>query len=48
MEKAAFIEAIDMAPEIKPGRHTYLHEEQYRTLAKKILLEDERLNDILI
>ena len=48
MEKAAFMEAIDMAPEIKPGRHTYLHEEKYREIAKKLLCEDERLNDILI
>ena len=48
MEKAAFMDAIEMAPEIKPGRHTYLHEEKYRILAKKFLLEDERLNDILI
>ena len=48
MEKASFIEAIDMAPEIKPGRHTYLHEEKYRELAKKLLYEDERLNNILI
>ncbi len=48
MEKAAFIEAVDMAPGIKPSRHTYLHEEKYRELAKKLLHEDERLNDILV
>ena len=48
MEKASFEEAIDMAPEIKPGRHTYLHEEKYRVLAKKLLYEDERLKNILI
>ena len=35
--------AIDMAPSIKPHRHTYLHEEKYRELAKKILREDEVL-----
>ncbi len=32
--------AIDMAPHIKPNRHTYLHEEKYRELAKKVLRED--------
>ena len=48
MEKAAFIEAVDMAPGIKPSRHTYLYEEKYRELAKKLLHEDERLNDILV
>lgn len=35
--------AIDMAPTIKPHRHTYLHEEKYRELAKQILREDEML-----
>lgn len=38
--------AIDMAPSIKPFRHTYLHEEKYRTLAKQILAEDEVLKKI--
>ena len=33
-----FIKAIEMAPSIKPFRHTYLHEESYRKLAKKIVL----------
>ena len=32
-----YMRAIDMAPEIKPHRHTYLHEEQYRELAKNIM-----------
>lgn len=48
MKKSDFAEAIDMAPEIKPNRHTYLHEEKYREAAKKLLYEDERLNDILV
>ncbi|MCI8409643.1 MAG: iron-containing alcohol dehydrogenase family protein [Lachnospiraceae bacterium] len=39
-------QAIDMAPSIKPHRHTYLHEEKYRILAKQILREDEILNKI--
>lgn len=38
--------AIDLAPSIKPFRHTYLHEEQYRTLAKQLLHEDETLQRI--
>ena len=38
--------AIDMAPTIKPYRHTYLHEEKYRELAKKILREDEVLKRV--
>ncbi len=48
MEKAAFIEAIDMAPAIKPNRHTYLHEEKYRELAKTLVKEDGRLSEILV
>ena len=48
MEKASFAKAIDMAPEIKPNRHTYLHEEKYREAAKILLYEDKRLNEILI
>lgn len=38
--------AIDMAPQIKPHRHTYLHEEKYRELAKKVLYEDEVLKRV--
>lgn len=38
--------AIDLAPSVKPYRHTYLHEEKYRELAKKILTEDETLKQI--
>lgn len=36
-----YIKAVDMAPSIKPHRHTYLHEEEYREKAKDILLNDE-------
>lgn len=38
--------AIDMAPTIKPHRHTYLHEERYRELAKRLIREDETLKKI--
>ena len=39
-------QAIDLAPTIKPFRHTYLHEEKYRLQAKKLLHEDDRLKQI--
>lgn len=48
MKKSDFLKAIDMAPSIKPHRHTYLHEEKYRELAKKIVLEDEVLKGVLL
>ena len=47
MKKSDFLKAIDMAPSIKPHRHTYLHEEKYREAAKKLVLEDEVLNRVL-
>ena len=33
LKREDFENAIDMAPQIKPHRHTYLHEEKYRELA---------------
>lgn len=47
MKKKDFLKAIDMAPSIKPHRHTYLHEEQYREAAKKLVMEDELLDRVL-
>lgn len=41
-----YIKAIDLAPSIKPFRHTYLHEEQYRQKAKEIIMEDSTLKEI--
>ena len=38
--------AIDLAPSIKPFRHTYLHEKKYRVRAKELLKEDETLQRI--
>ena len=38
--------AIDLAPSVKPFRHTYLHEEKYRNLAKELLYEDETLKKV--
>ena len=46
LNREDYEKAIDMAPEIKPHRHTYLHEEQYRTLAKQFLREDEVLSRV--
>jgi glycerol-1-phosphate dehydrogenase [NAD(P)+] len=48
MKKEDFIKAIDLAPSIKPHRHTYLHEEKYRDMAKKVVMEDEILSRILV
>lgn len=47
MHRSDFMKAIDMAPSIKPYRHTYLHEERYRVEAKKIVAEDPVLWEIL-
>lgn len=47
MKKTDFLAAIDMAPSIKPHRHTYLHEEQCREAAKQLVTEDEILGRVL-
>lgn len=41
-----YLNAIDLAPSIKPFRHTYLHEEKYRSLAKEVLMTDPVLKRI--
>ena len=46
MNVSDYITAIDLAPSIKPFRHTYLHEEKYRELAKRTLNEDPILKRI--
>lgn len=38
--------AIDLAPSIKPYRYTYLHNEEYREQAKKVLREDAKLRKV--
>jgi glycerol-1-phosphate dehydrogenase [NAD(P)+] len=40
-------EAINLAPAIKPNRHTYIHIAEYRDKAVKLLYEDEILKRIL-
>lgn len=47
MKRDDFARAIDIAPIIKPGRHAYIQEEEYREKAKALLFEDERLKRIL-
>lgn len=41
-----FERAIDLAPSMKPFRHTYVHEESYRIRAKELLREDKMLQRI--
>lgn len=38
--------AIDLAPSIKPFRHTYLHEKMYREQAKELLYRDDTLKQL--
>ena len=47
LKREDYERAIDLAPSIKPYRHTYLHEEKYRERAKQLLREDEVLKRIL-
>ena len=46
LKREDYARAIDIAPSIKPHRHTYLHEKKYRELAKKGLYEDEVLKKV--
>ena len=48
MRRVDFEQAIDLAPSIKPSRHTYLHEQEYRDRAKEVLATDEKLKEILV
>ncbi len=48
LKREDYEKAIDLAPSIKPYRHTYLHEEKYRELAKQLLWEDEVLKKVFI
>lgn len=48
MRRADFIKAIEKAPSVKPFRHTYLHEEKYRTKAIEVLNTDKKLLDVLV
>lgn len=46
LNAADYEKAIDLAPSIKPFRHTYLHEEKYREKAKDLLYHEETLKRI--
>lgn len=46
LDRDEFMRAIDIAPSIKPYRHTYIHEEQYRQKAKEILVTDPEFEKI--
>ncbi|MDR3594993.1 iron-containing alcohol dehydrogenase family protein [Clostridium sp.] len=48
MRKEDFKKAIDISPSIKPNRYTYIHVDENRVFAKKIVDEDEILRYILI
>lgn len=48
MKSEDFEKAIDIAPTIKPNRHTYIHIEEHREHARKLLKEDAILKEILI
>ena len=48
MKREDFKKAIDLAPEIKSSRYTYIHVKENQELAKKIVDTDEILNYILI
>lgn len=48
IKKEDFKKAIDIAPSIKPNRYTFIHIKENRELAKKIIDEDEILNQILV
>lgn len=47
LNAADFEEAIDLAPSIKPNRYTFIHIEDNRQKAKKLLKENEILRKIL-
>ena len=46
LKREDYEQAIELAPSIKPSRHTYLHEEKYRQLAREILRGDEMLKKV--
>lgn len=48
MKKNDFAEAIKIAPSVKPYRYTYLHNDEYREQALRILETDDVLNRVLI
>jgi glycerol-1-phosphate dehydrogenase [NAD(P)+] len=47
LKRSEFEQAIELAPDIKPNRYTYIHLKENREKAKRLLKEDEILNRIL-
>lgn len=48
MKASDFARAIDLAPSIKAQRYTYIHVEENRLLAKRLLHEDPWLQKVLV
>lgn len=48
LKKADFVKAIELAPQIKPERGTYIHDENYRIKAIEVVQTNEILNKILV
>lgn len=46
LDPGDYVKAIDMAPAIKPNRMTYIHIQENREKAKKVIYEDSVLADI--
>ena len=46
IKREDFEKAIDIAPSIKPNRHTFIHEEEYGEKRQKNYVEIEILNSI--
>ncbi|OAO77545.1 Glycerol dehydrogenase [Anoxybacillus flavithermus] len=46
LNKEEYRQAINIAPTIKPNRYTYIHDEQYRKRAIRLLDEDPILQEI--
>lgn len=47
LKKSEFIEAIELAPSIKPNRYTYLHDKSYNEKAIQLVKNDVVLQEIL-
>lgn len=48
LKREDYLNAVDIAPSVKPFRHVYLHEEKYREKAKEVIASDDILREILI
>jgi glycerol-1-phosphate dehydrogenase [NAD(P)+] len=46
LSKLEYLEAIQLAPSIKPNRYTFLHDEKYRNCALRFVENDPLLNEL--